>query len=714
MSDETGRSRTTQTLVAMLETSPGSGVYAVDDRMSVEEVTLGSDERLSRARISVRLDAEFDTAAARSRYAADHRVVVKTLEEDFGSEIALFEGYPPVQEAGWSGGPGSGAESFGFTARSVYEQLSRARRSWIYGRRMRNGEIDDALQSKPAEWQGRSVLVEALPCAFNLDGANNCSPVPLTVTLPDGSARAIHIFTYDDDPTGIPWTYAAAIRYLVWFYAPRQGPVLEGNVFTVTDALVSGTALVAGSEHLIERLLTRVDTLNCEATNLVESLMLLGESAGVHVTVDTIATGPSVRSQFRVWAAGDNERRQLHLVRGGQHADGTPRFDASSLSAADVFRANEVAAADIRWDCARIVNAPIVLGGVKRYEMTVPLVPGWTPTALLDNVSPSDLVLAKETALLPEQVAELGAIVEQSPWYRRYHREGSEFAANRYVGRRWVLNEDGRFDGATYNRNAPFDDYQPFDFSTVTDDDIGRRGTWSRRSRVLEPTITRTELGARFGVLVEVSFDNGATWHPPIGRVRVLASPTGVVFEVVNPTEVTPPGIDPLAQNMWYAIIDQTFRVRVTALVAGDDRLVAAPPVEDTVTPTLQTTSRIVDRSRDFKFALRAGTVNVLAATNPNAVDIEVDDTDAIGRFADSLRRSLQDRRVIASPVIPWLDTAFAIGDEIEKVRGRGVSLTTREDGRTLGPVVVGKRYRFGGGRWETELVLAHDEGGRG
>ena len=28
-----------------------------------------------------------------------------------------------------------------------------------------------------------------------------------------------------------------------------------------------------------------------------------------------------------------------------------------------------------------------------------------------------------------------------------------------------------------------------------------------------------------------------------------------------------PPGVDAAAQNMWYAIIDQTFRVRVTAVV---------------------------------------------------------------------------------------------------------------------------------------------------
>ncbi|MEE9293514.1 MAG: hypothetical protein V3W34_00915 [Phycisphaerae bacterium] len=705
-----GRSRETSLLVAAVETSPGSGVFEVDDRLRVEAVTLDSDEHISTARLSVRIDESFDTAAARRVYSPDLRVVIRTDEAEASGNVVLFEGYPPVQEARWEGGPGGGAESFGFVARHVYERLSRDRRGWIYGRHMRSGAIEDGVAADPGTWAGRSVLVEALPCVFNLDGAPNCAATPLSVTAPDGSSRSIHVFTYDDDPNGIPWTLANALRYLVWFYAPREGPVFEGNVFDATDAFVQLTSesAVGATTQLIRRLLGAPESLTVEATNVVEALALLADVAGVHVSVDTVAAGAGVRSQLRVWAPGDGTSRRLNLARGGRHGDGTLRYDASALSASDVFRANQIRSADLRWDYQRIVNAPIVVGDVKGHEMTVPLVPGWLPTLDLDNVNQPDRVLAKERALTPDQVARLGDAVEQSAWFRHHHREGSEFAQNRYAGRRWVLNEDGRFAGATYNRNAPFDDYQPFDFSTVTGSDTTVRGAWSRRSRPLLPTITRDELGARFGVFVEVSFDGGANWYRPKGPIAVLRNPTGCVFEVTNPLEITPPGVDPLEQNMWYAVIDQMFRVRVTAVIEGDERLLARPAPSDSNSPTLQTTSQILYRPQVYKFVTRQGTTNVLAAVNPGATDVDRDDSAAIEQVARDLASRLQDRRVIASPAVPWLDTDFGIGDQITAIRGRGVSLVTRQDEASMGPSVVGKRYRFNGGRWETVLMLEH------
>ena len=65
-----GRSRETALLVAALESSPGSGVYEIDERLRVEEVSLGNDQEISTARLSVRLDESFDTAAATSQAAA--------------------------------------------------------------------------------------------------------------------------------------------------------------------------------------------------------------------------------------------------------------------------------------------------------------------------------------------------------------------------------------------------------------------------------------------------------------------------------------------------------------------------------------------------------------------------------------------------------------------------------------------------------------------
>lgn len=700
-----GRSRASRLPVASLETSPGSGVFEVDERLSVMDVTLDSDEAVSTARLAVRLDEQFDAALAKARYAPDLRVIVSVHDGAMAEPVVLFEGHPPVQEAQWRGGPGRADDSFGFVATHVYDRLSRDRRCWIYGRRMRNGVIEDGLSVDPASWADRSLLVEALPCVFNFDGQPNRAAEPMTVVAPDGSPRSVHLFTHDNDSAGVAWTYLTALRYLVWFYAPREGPVFEGNVFSATDAFVA-EAMPEASTELVRRLLKTPASLNCEATNLVEALALLAEAAGIHITVDTVAIGAGVQSRFRAWAPGDGPRKSPGLARGGKYPDGVRRFDASSLRAADVFRANQVSAADIRWDDRRIVNAPIVIGDVKGYEMTVPLVPGWAPVVNLDNVAPADRDDAKALALTPEQVATLGPLAELSAWYRMYHRNGSQFAAHRWVGRRWVLNEDGRFDGAAFNRNAPFDDYQPFDFATVTNDDITTRGQWVRRSRPLLPTITRTELGAGFGVLVEISFDSGATWHPPVGAVSILTDPTAIAFEAANPTQITPPGVDPLEQNLWYAIIDQTFRVRVTAVIEGDARVIAKPNPDESATPTLQTNATVVYRPTVYRYATRRGTTNVLADVNPDGEGIERDDSTVAEADAATLAGREQGRRVSATPVVPWFDTAFDVGDEIIGIRGRSLSLASRADGQNLGLVVVSKRWRFGAGKWETALVL--------
>ena len=93
----------------------------------------------------------------------------------------------------------------------------------------------------------------------------------------------------------------------------------------------------------------------------------------------------------------------------------------------------------------------------------------------------------------------LGDDAELVPWFRRYHRAGSEFDENRDVARRWILNEDGTFDAATYNRNPPFDDYRPFNFTAALPAGTATPGTWTRRPRPMQPGISRTTGGAPVG-----------------------------------------------------------------------------------------------------------------------------------------------------------------------------------------------------------------------
>ena len=120
---------------------------------------------------------------------------------------------------------------------------------------------------------------------------------------------------------------------------------------------------------------------------------------------------------------------------------------------------------------------------------------------------------AKALALTPAEVEALGDDADSVFWFRRYHRQGSEFKFDSNVSRLWVLNEDGRYDGSLYNRNAPFDDYVPFDFSTVVERVVTTRGAWMRRARRFEPSVTRVLEGHGHGGWVELGHRRDLELH---------------------------------------------------------------------------------------------------------------------------------------------------------------------------------------------------------
>ena len=675
---------------------------------------MGSDDVLSAARIVVRLDNAFGVFEARQRYHADLRLVARTDHVDPVERVILFDGYPSAQETEWESQGRRDRWTFGFEAEPAYARLARLRETQIFGRHVRNGAIEDGLIADPAMWRDKSILVSALPCLFNLDGVPNCDPTPLTISLPSGQTRSVHVFTADGESDAIAWTFATVLRYLVWFYRSGEGPVDEGNVFSATDGYVTLTPAdrdgLDESDPLGRAMVRAPESLACEATNLVEALGALTDAAGVHITPESVNVNGQPRTQLRLWSPAAGPIRWLALARGGVDTSGQPRYDTTAKRADQILDDNNTYRAKFTWDHTRIVNAPIVVGGVKRYEMTVELMPGWLPETNLDNVDAPDRAAAKALALTREQAEALGSSVTNNAWFRKHHREGRDFKFNAHIARRWVLNEDGRYDASLYNRNAPFDIYQPFDFSTVTDASVTTPGAWMRRARRFDPPITRVAEGHGLGVWVEISFDSGSTWHQQASGVRVLDNQAGITFEAENPTDIAPSGVDPRKQNLWYALVDQTLRVRVTAVVESDDRLIQAIGPDRAKSPTVQAWSRLAYRPDAFEFVSRLNTTNVLASVNPNATDIGRDDTDLARALAVELLETHQDRRVHATPAIPWLDTEYAIGDRLAGVRGQGLSLATTIGPEARYPAIIGKRYRLTEQRYETELLLERTE----
>ncbi len=696
------RSARADHLLTFVETAAGSGVFEVDPRVRVEEVRQRADVAPGAATLLVLLDDTFDGVAARRHYHPDRRIRVTTDLPHGASREILFEGYAPLHAARWDGRIDREEESFRFEADHVFDRWSQSAEAQVYGRFARNGEIEDGLQSDPGTYASRNVHVSALTCVFNPDGLPNRALTPLTIPMPGGDVRDVHPFTYEEDADARPWTYASILRYLLYFHLAGHAPIDTAAVYDATDGLIETNAEPAG--ELARRLAREPVSLSCEATTLAEALDLVLASAGVQMRIAHGQVGDHARMAVQLWVGEEGRAQVIQLARGGRHTDGTPRYDTRDRSAAQVLLENNAHRLDVTWDERDRITSPVIIGGIKHYEMTLPLWPGWAPRTDLDNVNSQDRAAAKSEALLPSDLKALGDLASGAMWFRRYHRQGDLFAAHGDVARLWVLNEDGRFDGALYNRHAPFDDYQPFDFATVAEASVTRAGAWMRRTRRLLPLVSTSPEGRSLGVWVEVSFDGGATWQPQSGGVRVLQDRAGIYFDVENPTGITPEGYEPAEQNLWYALVDQTFRVRVTATVESDERIVAS--VEGTSERSrLATVGSVVRRTSSFHFHSREGTTHALRDITLAGEEAR-DDRSAALALVSRLAMAGQAWEVRGLPAIPWIETGYRLGDRVSEVRGQYLRLNTSGGACPAYPVVLERRFVLHGDAYETVLLL--------
>ena len=703
MSVPQARSQRVERLVVEAETSVGSGQFVVDSRLRAEQVEVGSDDRLGRALISVRLDEQMTFVEARATYHPQRRLMVRTDGGAASGRRVLFDGYPPVQESRWGERAGAGQAAYGFWAEHVMERVGRDRAAQIVGRYVRTGEILDGLAGDGQAWADKRALLTALPCVFNLDGSGNCDPAPLEVASPAGGTRLIHIFSDDLDRHAVPWTLGRILRYLVYFYLPRGGCVCGETVLSLTDEYAE--AGLNGSEPseadaLGAGLRTEPASLTCEAASVLEALLLVANEGGCHFATSSAKEQGRLCSWLTFWSQKAGRKRWLYLARGGRDGSGAARYPTGGKSGDQILADNNVSSVRAVLDWRGLGVERLIVGAVKKHEMTVPLVPGWLPLSGLDNVAEEDRAAAKAEALLPADVGRLGEAAEQLDWFKRHHRGGSSYKLYINYVRRWVLNEHGRYDAGYYNRNAPFDDYRPFDFSTVCDETVTTRGAWMRRGRRFLPTIRRPDW-PESKVWVEISFDGGASWHLQSSGVRVLSDECGIFLACDNPCQITPPGVWPDEQNLWYAIVDQVCCVRVTALIESDERICYEQGCGDAGRTVAYLGREVVYRPREFEFISSEGTTNVLSELPADGRD----DTEQMALLARRLSQAGSGSPVKVWPVIPWMDDAYELGDRIMGIWGRGVLFADGHDGQGL-PTVVGKVYRCSGSRYETELVL--------
>lgn len=697
MAVPTTKNRWAERVEVAVETSAGSGRFIVDDRLRADFVECLSDGNVAEARIAVRTDAAFTVADAQRHYHADRRMIVRT------KEAVLFDGYPVVRRLTMETPRGKTASrrsrsGFQLVLEHVVARLGRDTAAQIVGRFGRDASITDGMIADPAKWVGASTLLTGMPCVFNMNGTGNCDPVSIEVADEAGAIRKIHIFADDSRSDAIPWTYARVLRYLMHFYGRQNSPVDAEDVLHRTDDLAAhpteGREALLASDDLAYALLGRPDTLVVEAVSLFEALVLVSAASGVHISLHSRRRGQGVQTSWNIWTVRSGKVRDLRLATDARDVNGQPLYNTAATPAVDLFDDNNVSAVSMSWDDRHIISAAVVVGGVKRYEVQAELLPAWLPRGSLDNVTAAQRAGAKAQAMTDVQIQAAGSAVVADSWFRKYHRGGADFDLDWDVGRLWVLNETGAYASASFARNAPFDTYPPFDFSTLS------KGPWMRRSRRLMPVSPFANDPER--VIVEVSFDSGTTWSEVSSGYVVLPDECGIWFDVANVLSIAPnSGGD---TNLWYALIDQTFRVRVRAMIESDERMMVGSPIP--TAPTLMQNTRLFYAPQRFEFVRRLPADPNSQTTQAATGLLDRDDTTQMQSLARMLRWAGGSASVAGRAVIPWLDTQYDLGDRVVGIRGRGVCFAAERSPSVRHACVIGKRYHLGPDRFETELLL--------
>lgn len=363
-------------------------------------------------------------------------------------------------------------------------------------------------------------------------------------------------------------------------------------------------------------------------------------------------------------------------------------------------------AMDLSEDIASVVNNPWGLGAPQRFEFTAELVPAWLDADLEPDTTANNENLFKIEAELQDMTDK-----NSLPYYKYYHPRGSAF--RRDVGRKWALNEAGRYTPAdTYDRGVPFD------FTTVVPEDYiidaatGKR-LWGPFNRQLLPALTvDKDTLSSIGVLVEFSFDGGENWQVIPASISSLEDECGIYIdeanlaELVDQAEASISGgdLDGVQLNLWSSLCDDKLnarvfkdgewktRIRVTASVQFDQRIRRqVAPTSAAGSPFLH--SQIYDFSRKYGLQKRTES-SVFSQSSLPAY--ELDSTDWFDKQLASVRAANEDMSVSGQFTLErlWLGDGsgvpdFALGDGVEKIEGRDYDLSTAFGDAKIYPEII-------------------------
>jgi len=351
-------------------------------------------------------------------------------------------------------------------------------------------------------------------------------------------------------------------------------------------------------------------------------------------------------------------------------------------------------------DIAAVVNNPWGAGAPHRFELTAELAPGWIDDDLDPDTSDDYTHLFYTEAQIQEMTDP-----DAEVFYNLYHPRGSGFL--RDVGRKWVLNETGRYSvapqwaagknyragdmvyrlGSTYRctvshastgNTAPpdnrfwvsashYDRGTPFDFSSYVPKQYSLNSNGKRAfapfPRQLLPCLTvARDSEHSAGILVEFSFDGGTTWQVIPASISSLKDECGIYIAEPNLAEMVDENNGTISSgllsggelNYWTRLCadkldelsfkDEEWKTRVRVTASVQlDQRLARQADLTTASGSPFRQTRVYDFSQQYHLAERTSSSRYAAGS---LASMDADDTDWFDKHLNAIRQANQDMSI--------------------------------------------------------------------
>jgi hypothetical protein len=627
-----------------------------------------------------------------------------------GRPRVMFHGFVQIPQVDL----GEDGHAVSFTAASAEIRL------WdkpISSARYRDGDDPEAgqvvltdldVRFNPAGSGGEKVRPNCTPSGE--DGAFDVDTDPVVEGDDDGLVARHPVFLDDrlvqDPEVREYWTLGKAIRYLLACHNDEEYTGVDNPDFAVLDEMLNCYAPNNGEFYDPEDpstftarpiVLRDYDATNKPLPDVLEDLLGYHGFGFKFVTEEDELGDPWHTIEiFRKDAAGAGAPASLLLQAEGAVLD----FGRSNVGELHAAR-----------DTQSIANEFVVATDPILYEVSVVLAP-------MFEIAASDATDENRKNFLRSAI-----------------KEGT--GPNRYKYRRYGVDECGE---GHWDVDVEETDNTPFDFGPIfasLEDEFEDAPTYVRRLRPGRTTLLnkdaegkprkdRLDLSRDYAGACPAIWDGTGTWQSITSGWETLKDRLGILVTADNPdawnvgdhTGSTKQNPDKTIRGI-KAVADPDgtpdpanaqsfFYLRYTTVIEGDFMLSGYAGRRD-ASPTRFAVRRRVD-ARDH-FRQEVVSVNtVYNVTEDEEVTLR-DDSEKARAHAEALRAVHEFAPLAGSVTIPWISFSYEVGQTVDVIDGRGISLRTNigsEAGEAPSyPFIVSKAWDLSGGRQRTVLQLS-------